>query len=701
MKSATKSGFIVFILLTMVAFGTEWCNPIFATAEEGAAGEEKYGFYVGGYVRTWASFNLQDQPETEGYNDRYKASMLRGSLQLDCDAKAGPLTFKVIGRGDQEIRTDYLTHLQEMNQTGMNVFGSKLMRDSPGTEIMDQYNQGEFREYYVEFDPVQRVKLRLGRQQVVWGETDFFRAMDVVHGFDYRWRFFMEPENEELRKPLLLANAMIQAPELGGSLQLIYRPGWDRPGWIGNTFPLAGGRWNPQPTKSLDILAPVKYDYDYPDGDTDDATWGARWSGIAGPINYSFAYLKTFNNDPLANPGIREYAFENKETAGTAGDLVYPKIELVGVTASGYAPWIDAVLSTEVVYTFDEPFNRGSGGPVDSLAGTNAGPPVLGKEVANAIGPGMDWVNRTFGGRDPNALIGLVERVLKPQGLTDDQLWNNVLPALQAIYHGGPPPDFGQMTPTQQATLGAQLAALGPALGQLYSMGLLQPNPTGDWGPGRENLMNTIYNFHTVTGYPRPLLVDWIPGLHGIEKKDSLMLMLRMDKKLAFTQQLLGTGEPAFFSVQVFNHVILDYHREDDIVRMMTYGEHRKEIETMVTGVLNLNYLNQRINPTLAGGWDASYGGLFFFPSVEFAYGDHWRLRLEADFFFPSGAKDPATVNESYLDLIPLTGDASGGPYGRGSWWALGNMGINENSTSFLGYFANNDQFLIRLTYQF
>jgi len=134
---------------------------------------------------------------------------------------------------------------------------------------------------------------------------------------------------------------------------------------------------------------------------------------------------------------------------------------------------------------------------------------------------------------------------------------------------------------------------------------------------------------------------------------------------------------------------------------MMTYGEHRKEIETMVTGVLNLNYLNQRINPTLAGGWDASYGGLFFFPSVEFAYGDHWRLRLEADFFFPSGAKDPATVNESYLDLIPLTGDASGGPYGRGSWWALGNMGINENSTSFLGYFANNDQFLIRLTYQF
>jgi len=692
----------------LLLFPLLWCNPISAGAEEGSegaegavetAGGDKYSFHLGGYVRTWASMNLKDMPETEGYNDRYKLSMLRGSLKLDCDAKTGPFTWKVIGRGDQEIRTDYLTHLQEINQTYMNVFGSSEGRDSTGTEITDQYNQGEFREYYVEFDPLKRVKLRLGRQQVVWGETDFFRAMDVVHGFDYRWRFFMEPENEELRKPLILANAMIQVPELNGSLQLIYRPGWDRPSWIGNTFPLVGGRWNPQATKGLDILSPVKYDYDYPDGDTDDATWGARWSGIAGPISYSLAYLKTFNNDLVLNSGIREYAFERKETTGLAGDFVYPKIDLVGVTATGYAPWIDAVLSTEIVYTFSEAFNKGTGGLVDPLdyrttPTTNAGPALLGRGVANCIGPGTDWVNMIGGGPRPEELGGIWHILLKNQGLTDAQLWNNVLPALQAVYYAGLPPDFGQMTSIQQATLSAQLGVLAPALG------LLQPNPEGKIEIGRQNLTTAIYNLHKIIG-GAPLLVDWVPGLQGIEKKDSLMVMLRADKNLAFTQRLLGTGKPAFFTVQAFNHVILDYSDEDDIVRLVTYGERRKEIETMLTAVLVLHYKNEAIVPSLAGGWDVSYGGAFFFPSVEFVFGDHWRLRLEADFFFPSGAKDPATVNESYLDLRPLTGDTTSGPYGRGSLFSLGNLGINENSTSFLGYFNNNDQFLIRLTYQF
>ena len=64
---------------------------------------------------------------------------------------------------------------------------------------------------------------------------------------------------------------------------------------------------------------------------------------------------------------------------------------------------------------------------------------------------------------------------------------------------------------------------------------------------------------------------------------------------------------------------------------------------------------------------------------------------MEADFFYPSGQKDPAAISDAWLDLRPL----GAGKYGLGNW------GINENGTSFLGYFANSDQFLMRLTYQF
>jgi len=682
--------------------------------------------------------------------------MLRGSLKLDLDAKTGPFTWKVIGRGDQEVRTDYLTHMQEINQTGFNNFGSDNMQDSPGTEIMDQYNQGEFREYYVEFEPLQRVKLRLGKQQVVWGETDFFRAMDVIHGYDYRWRLFIEPENEELRKPLILANAMIQVPEVNGSLQAIFRPGaLNRPSWTGNTYPLAGGRWNPQPAHAWDVLGPAKYNYDYRDGDTDDATWGARWSGIAGPISYSLAYLKTFNNDPVLNPGIREFAFENQDTTGLAGDLVYPKVDLVGATASGYAPWIDAVLSTEVVYTFREAFNKGGSAgkmhPSDSL-GSNIGPPLLGKAVANALGSqspyfaaianlpyDQDPYRELFPGGNPDQLLGVVNRVLRPQGLTNAQLGKFVLPGLDAIYEGNvmnlvgvlPVPTGAQillpvLSPASRAALGGFLAAnpgllsgnMNGLLGALEAAmpgsvaavlgepgvqallgqlgGLLQPNGPGSPNNrsvdiGRQNFMNAVYNFHTLLGENNPLLVFSAGGIKGIQKKDSLMVMLRMDKNLAFTQRLLGTGKPAFFTVQAFNHIILDFNKDDDIARFLFYGEHRKEIETMLTGVLVLHYRNEAIVPTLAAGWDVSYGGAFFFPSVEFTFGDHWRLRLEADFFFPSGQKDPAAISDAWLDLRPL----GAGKYGLGNW------GINENGTSFLGYFANSDQFLMRLTYQF
>ena len=112
-----------------------------------------------------------------------------------------------------------------------------------------------------EFDAFERVTFRLGKQQVVWGETDFFRAMDVVNGFEYRWRLFMEPENEELRKPLVMAKIMVAFPEISSGLQVLVRPGWDERGQIGNRYPLGGTRWAPSPYGALDFTGLVDYNY--------------------------------------------------------------------------------------------------------------------------------------------------------------------------------------------------------------------------------------------------------------------------------------------------------------------------------------------------------------------------------------------------------------------------------------------------------
>ena len=68
--------------------------------------------------------------------------------------------------------------------------------------VLDDYDSTELRELYTTFTLGDRFHFKLGRQQVVWGETDFFRAMDIIHGYDLRWRSFLELENEELRRLL-------------------------------------------------------------------------------------------------------------------------------------------------------------------------------------------------------------------------------------------------------------------------------------------------------------------------------------------------------------------------------------------------------------------------------------------------------------------------------------------------------------------
>lgn len=489
--------------------------------------------HFGGYVRTWASFNLQNPPETTE-NDRYDLSMLRATALLDADATFGSAKLKAVGRLDGEYKTKYLKRLDDLpGQSG---------------KLISEYNKAELREFYADIPAGDRVSFRLGKQQLVWGETDFFRAMDVVHGFDYSWRSFLEVENEELRKPLVLANMRIKVPEANGTLQAFIRPGWDRGKDIGNTYDLFGGRWANQPNKGFNFFGPsavpgvnlTEYDYDHPAGKKDDVTGGLRWTGSAGNVNYSFAYLKTFNNDPVVNPnaGTFDFIVCGAATAGCGGstsyqkapkaalgDFIYPKVDVFGFTANGYSSTLDAVLSTEIAVTRDAAFNVGS--------------------------------NFLFGN---------------------------------------------------------------------------------------------------------------LPGFGGVIRKNTLVTMFRADKQINLAG-LIGTSRPSFASLQLFNTRVLSYKESDDIVYLAGFGMKRKQDSALLTMILAMNYDNDRINPTIAAGWDVTYGGGFFIPSVEFALGDAWRLRTEADLFFNRGRnKQPGQV---------------------------------ESRTGLMGYFANNNQLVMRLTRQF
>ncbi|PWC52533.1 DUF1302 family protein [Azospirillum sp. TSO22-1] len=357
----------------MMKKGARWRTGVLAlllAAASGPAAAESFELggdarlSVNGYLRQWMSFNLNDMPETPD-NDRWRVSMARSQLRLDTTLTMPGVKFFASGRGVAEAETGWQRDLERMGANG-------------GHDLMRKYNALELREAWAEsaFD---RLTLRLGKQQVVWGETDFFVASDMVHGFDYSWRAMLETENEELRKPLILANAIVQIPEADGSLQAFVRPGLDRGRDIGNTFDTWGGRWSPQPYRGFWRDGLVGRDARHPDGDVRDPTYGVRWRGLAGDVNYSLLHLRTFRPDPIVNPAVNPVG--GRQPAGLLGDDYHPVVNVYGATASGYAPPVDAVLSAEVAYIPNMPYN------FDSLGGTGLYPGFLaGLLPPNAVG---------------------------------------------------------------------------------------------------------------------------------------------------------------------------------------------------------------------------------------------------------------------------------------------------------------------------
>lgn len=330
-------------------------------------------FHYDGYLRQEMSWNMNNWEDTPDYDDKGKLSMARTTARLNLEWQ--PIDdFSVVAklRASREVKTNFLEQLEEM--------GANNYREADGEgDIMDLYNDEEIRELYVDFPVGERVRFRLGKQQIAWGETDFFAANDLVHGFDYTWRSFLEPANEELRKTNIMAKMNIDVPEWNGGFELFVRPGWDDKNDIGTELDIYGGRWSSQPYAGVDFRNIDPYNYENDEGDYRDVTGGIRWSGLYGDTNYSFSYLKTYYPSPILNasnnlallgqPDTPSGAITQgtQQTRGPAGEIIYPIVDIFGFTASRYSEWADAVFSTEMAYIKDTPYQLWTQTPVSRV----------------------------------------------------------------------------------------------------------------------------------------------------------------------------------------------------------------------------------------------------------------------------------------------------------------------------------------------
>ncbi|MGH7858543.1 MAG: DUF1302 family protein, partial [Candidatus Binatia bacterium] len=74
------------------------------------------------------------------------------------------------------------------------------------------------------------LSLRLGKQQIVWGEADLFRSIDVVNPLRLDQNGLVGDDLSDYREPLLIAKALVDIGQVGPvaetGLEFFYSPNW-------------------------------------------------------------------------------------------------------------------------------------------------------------------------------------------------------------------------------------------------------------------------------------------------------------------------------------------------------------------------------------------------------------------------------------------------------------------------------------------
>jgi hypothetical protein len=190
------------------------------------------------------------------------------------------------------------------------------------------------------------LSFRVGRQQVIWGESDQFRLMDVWNPLDLSWHIVHE-RFEELRVPMWLIKGLYDIDEVGpvsnAFFELVYNPGDFHAGTKASFLPRPWGAPFPDPTRAGQVQTLFPEDY----------------------VNGHGLYAKT---DPTGRPAVSNLGtpvFDLQGTSVTKGDFQKNPVE-----ASEVGWRFHGVLSNGLEFTLNHLYGRSRG--IGAIAGTPA-----------------------------------------------------------------------------------------------------------------------------------------------------------------------------------------------------------------------------------------------------------------------------------------------------------------------------------------
>ena len=240
-----------------------------------------------------------------------------------------------------------------------------------------QFPENRLREGYVDINfrnvPL---SLRLGRQQVVWGETDNFRLLDRVNALDLTWHLQQEIEVQKgwdrIRIPYLMAKALYRTGDLGPIRDSFVEAYWNPGDWVPNKrgflpfYPWSIPLTNPIPFPNGTYKSTLFRQGDYSKDPGGNSQAGIRFVGFTGGVNYSLAYLwgrwggDDGSNTAFLKPVFNEQAMQALMNQQLPAKYYVPYTNTVGFSANFFEEnWTESVLKTEMVYIIGTPWQDG------------------------------------------------------------------------------------------------------------------------------------------------------------------------------------------------------------------------------------------------------------------------------------------------------------------------------------------------------
>jgi len=263
--------------------------------------------------------------------------------------------------------------------------------------------ENHLREAYVDFKIKDApVSFRIGRQQVIWGESDQFRLMDIWNPLDISWHFQQESW-DNIRVPLWLGKGLWDIGDLGPLsntfLEVVYNPFDFQPGIKFGALPEPWALPFPDPTRGGQVsfsggasLSSV-FDFgntsfrqgDFKRNPQDASEIGARFHGVTPQglefaLNYLYARgrgvgaaspfaLKITSVDipclafqpgcAIGNyqPNVNSAVTTPVSPINVQAEWIHPYMHIFGLTGNYFeGDWTQAVIRFETAYVMGEPF---------------------------------------------------------------------------------------------------------------------------------------------------------------------------------------------------------------------------------------------------------------------------------------------------------------------------------------------------------